>query len=161
MILNASEQMGGNLIDISISDYFHNTINACNLIDLGYIGDKFTWANNQADKTHIHERLDRFLATPSWTATYPNYKNNDLLRFASDHCPMILEFWTNNTCRNSKNNRHLLRFEQLWLQNDDSVPIVKSSWQLSTGDTTNRLKDTLQHLHNWGKNKYGDIPNFF
>lgn len=44
MILNANEKRGGNPIDTSLSDYFHNTINACNLLDLGSIGDEFTWA---------------------------------------------------------------------------------------------------------------------
>jgi exonuclease III len=46
MILHEKEKMGGNPIDINLSDHFHTTIANCNLIDLGYIGDIFTWANN-------------------------------------------------------------------------------------------------------------------
>jgi len=39
------------------------TLNTCDLIDLGYHSNKFTWANNQADNHHIKERLYKFCAT--------------------------------------------------------------------------------------------------
>lgn len=55
MILNDTEKIGGNPIDLRISDMFHNTINTCNLNDMGYIGDHFTWANNQAESSHPRE----------------------------------------------------------------------------------------------------------
>jgi exonuclease III len=158
MIINADEKLGGNQMDTNISDLFHNTLNACNLIDLGYIGDKFTWANNQASNHHIQERLDGFLATHTWIANYPNFKNNHLLRYASDHCPILLEFWSNSNCRKPKKRSQITRFEQLWLQDEESNLIVKHMWQSSTEITTNKLSATLNHLHKWGIDKYGNIP---
>jgi len=53
IVLNSDEKLGGNPIENTIADNFHNTLNTCNLTDLGYIGNKFTWANNQANLYHI------------------------------------------------------------------------------------------------------------
>lgn len=89
MVIADKEKMGGNSIDYNLADSFSNTINGCNLVDLGFKGNIFTWANNQTDTSHIQERLDRFLATPSWIDSYPNYCNNHLLRYASDHNPLL------------------------------------------------------------------------
>jgi hypothetical protein len=158
IVLNSDEKLGGNPINTILSDTFHNTLNSCNLIDLGYIGEKFTWANNQANKSHIQERLDRFLATNTWSTNFPIHTNNHLLRYASDHCPMLLEFWPNSNCRFSRKKRCIPRFEQLWLQNNESMHIVKSAWKHSSGDITSKLKATLDQLHSWGKESFGDIP---
>jgi exonuclease III len=62
MVLSHDEKYGGNPIDLNINQTFRDTINVCNLTDLGFQGDIFTWANNQED-THIKCRLDRFLAS--------------------------------------------------------------------------------------------------
>jgi len=124
MILHETEKMGGNPIDINIFDNFHNTINNCNLIDLGYMGDIFTWANNQPDTHYIQERIDKFLATPSWISNYPKFYNNHLLRYALDHNPILLEFFANNECRAPKR-YHMPRFEQLWLQNEATPTLFK------------------------------------
>jgi len=158
MVLSEKEKIGGNPIDYHLSDLFNNTLNVCSLVDLGFKGDMFTWANNQADTHHLQERLDRFLATPSWIDSYPNYCNNNLLRYASDHCPLLLDFWPNNVCRYLKRDRYFPKFEQLCLQNSDSNQIVKTTWSFSKGDIINKMKDTLSHLHSWGKETFGDIP---
>jgi hypothetical protein len=62
LIRNSSEKLGGNGLDINLSDMFHDTLNQCDLIDLGYQGNTYTWANNQAGSHHIKERLDRYCA---------------------------------------------------------------------------------------------------
>jgi hypothetical protein len=43
-------------------DLFHNTLENCQLSDLGFIDPKFTWVNYRIDGTFIHERLDRAIA---------------------------------------------------------------------------------------------------
>jgi hypothetical protein len=62
LLLNSSEKFGGNGIDHHHTRMFNETLNHCDLIDLGYNGTKFTWANNHYDNTHINERIDRFCA---------------------------------------------------------------------------------------------------
>jgi len=70
----------------------------------------------------------------------------------------MLDFWANIECRIPKKDRHLPRFEQLWLQDDESNQIVQNTWKYTKGDIGNKLRDTLNQLHSWGKAKYGDIP---
>jgi hypothetical protein len=40
-----NEKVGGNTIDYNITNSFRNTIDMCNLNDLGYNGHKYTWHN--------------------------------------------------------------------------------------------------------------------
>jgi len=59
LVLNSSEKQGGNGLNFHHTSLFNTTLNQCDLLDLGYQGYKFSWANNQADFDHIKERLDR------------------------------------------------------------------------------------------------------
>lgn len=52
MVLNSGEKLGRNPLELNITHLFRDTINGCNLNDLSFKGDIFTWANNQED-THI------------------------------------------------------------------------------------------------------------
>lgn len=45
-------KQGGDPIDMNIINMFNDTINYCNLNDIGFIGNIFTWTNNQLDKSH-------------------------------------------------------------------------------------------------------------
>lgn len=42
MFMNYAEKLGGNAIDLNITQVFRDTINNCNLTDLGFQGDIFT-----------------------------------------------------------------------------------------------------------------------
>jgi len=97
LILNSSEKIGGNSIDFHLTNLFNNTLNECDLHDLGYFGNKFTWTNNQPDNIHIKERLDRFCANSNWISSFPRYINRHLLRYSSDHNPILPEFSEDNT----------------------------------------------------------------
>jgi hypothetical protein len=67
IILSNEEKFGGNVIDPNIMNMFRDTKNMCNLQDLGFKGEIFTWTNRQEDHSHIKARLDRFLANEEWT----------------------------------------------------------------------------------------------
>ena len=55
--------MGGNKINtvsmLRFKDFLHN----CDLIDLGYSGQSFTWSNRRSQ--HIRERIDKAYGQPS------------------------------------------------------------------------------------------------
>lgn len=57
-IVTQSEKWGGRPINHCRANLFKNTINSCNLIDLGFNGPKFTWINKRKNNP-ISERLDR------------------------------------------------------------------------------------------------------
>ncbi|MCH81856.1 hypothetical protein A2U01_0002649, partial [Trifolium medium] len=79
IILSNEEKLGGNAIDPNLITIFRTTINRCNLQDLGYIGEIFTWNNRQESHNHIKARLDRFLASADWIHSFPNFQNTHLV----------------------------------------------------------------------------------
>jgi hypothetical protein len=109
IITNNGEKMGGNAYDHNIMSLFYDTINNCALQDLGYEGEIFTWTNRQDDNQHIKARLDRFLASEDWITTFPSYQNTHLIRYSSNHCPILLEFSANHTCRKTHKNNKIQR----------------------------------------------------
>jgi exonuclease III len=92
LALTNDEKSGGNLLDPNITNSFRNTLNHCDLQDLGYTGSPYTWTNRQDIDHLIQARLDRFLANSEWINRFPNFINNHLVRYKSDHCPILLDF---------------------------------------------------------------------
>jgi len=158
LILNSYEKLGGNGLDYHLIDMFNNTLKDCDLTDLGYNGNQFTWANNQIDNDHIKERLDRFCANTNWINCFPRYCNTHPLKYSSDHNPILLEFHTSNKNSKTYGYKKIQRFEQLWAQDQESIQIVENAWKFTNGDSTRKLHHTLDHLTNWGKSTFGDIP---
>jgi exonuclease III len=114
IIMYNHEKQGGNSMDSNIINLFRNTTNRYSMQDLGYSGEIFTWNNRQDDNNHIKERLDRFLASEDWLQTFPSYLNSHLVRYKSDHCPMLLDFSTNPVCRNQKMQQKSKKYELMW-----------------------------------------------
>jgi len=116
-----NEKEGGNPIDANLAGCFKDTLNICDLQDLGYQGDPYTWQTIMR-LTFIQSRLVRFLATSGWIQCFPNFINKHLLKYKSDHCPILLEFSPFfhgiNVYKNTK------KIEQVWLTNDNHINIV-------------------------------------
>ena len=156
VILNSSEKLGGNPPGLNITQMFRDTINVCNLNDLGFSCDIFTWANNHDhDNSHMKCRLDRFLATPEWISLFPNHSNTHFIKFGSDHNPILLEFSKFNHDR-SKFHK-VQRFEQIWLNNEGHNKVVQQTWANSQIPIAQRLSLTLTNMSNWGKETFGNI----
>jgi len=53
-------------------DTFKWALERCDLHDLGFVGDVFTWRNKQIKgSTHIRERLDRAVSNFEWLHRFP------------------------------------------------------------------------------------------
>lgn len=44
---------------------FWNVLETCNLLDMGFLGSKFTWINNKSGGWVIMERLHRAFCNPT------------------------------------------------------------------------------------------------
>jgi len=159
LMLNSSEKLGGNIVGFHLTKLFNDTLNGCDLTDLGYYGDKYTWANNQIDHIHIKEIIDRFCATSNWICTFPKYINKHLLRYSSDHNPILLEFSEDSHNRANLHKPKIQRFEHIWAQDQESYQIVKEAWEHNNDNSLMKLDFTLSQIAKWGKAKYGHIPN--
>lgn len=52
---------------------FRRALEDCNLMDIGFSGNWFTWERGNLPETNIQERLDRGVATDSWLALFPDF----------------------------------------------------------------------------------------
>lgn len=67
----ANEKRGGRGHPRYLLDGFSEAIRDCGLIDLNYIGDKYTWEKSRGTDRWIQERLDKGLANKEWRELFP------------------------------------------------------------------------------------------
>ncbi|GAU17808.1 hypothetical protein TSUD_171970 [Trifolium subterraneum] len=130
LVLTSEEKSGGNPIEPNITTSFRNTLAHCDLQDLGFKGNTYTWTNKHQGDHLIQSRLDRFLATSNWISTFPKFTNNHLVT---------------------------RKFEQIWTTDENHINIVRDAWQ-HKGSLDRKLHHTLTTLHNWGRKTFGIIP---
>ncbi|XP_057803553.1 uncharacterized protein LOC131018874 [Salvia miltiorrhiza] len=125
------EKRRGNLkADERLMD-FRETVDLCGLSDLSFMGDPFTWSNNQQGVDNIMERLDRALGSATWAAMFPGYEVSHLLRKSSDHCPILLNL--DKDLREIQNRPKPFHFEAMWLKDDRCLPFCANLWNSAEG----------------------------
>jgi hypothetical protein len=73
-ILYSWENEGGPPKPQGQMDRFKEALEDCELDDLGFVGDTFTWRNNShTAQKYIRERLDSAVATQSWRMIFPSF----------------------------------------------------------------------------------------
>jgi hypothetical protein len=70
-ILHKEEQFGPNERDSAQIEAFREAVDICGLADLGYKGLDWTWEKRVAGGEFCRVRLDRALATTSWSSLFP------------------------------------------------------------------------------------------
>ena len=107
-------------------------MNRCQFVDLGYKGYKFTWNNNQDARAFVEERLDRALATSSWTNMFNVISVTHLQISKSDHIPILVE--AANQSSQTHNKRRLIRFEKKWATHPDCETMIRGLWEEELGE---------------------------
>jgi endonuclease/exonuclease/phosphatase family metal-dependent hydrolase len=69
---------------------FEETVEDCQLSDLGFIGHKYTWSNGRKGNALTKERLDRALANVEWRSLYPAVDVTVLAKRSSYHHPVLV-----------------------------------------------------------------------
>jgi ribonuclease HI len=152
-ILSCDEKWGGNRPSNSRMFEFKTCLNACNMIDLGFSGPKFTWSNCHDVSSLIMERLDRALANSDWRILFPEATVSHLTRTHSDHCPFLLTL-----CPAIP---HVLprpfRFENIWLSHSDFPNIVDQAWAVPSLNLSNTFNIFASMVTVWNKREFGNI----
>ena len=88
-VILPSEVRGG-VFHPNRAEKFLNTMDLCGLLDLGAIGNMFTWSRRTMGNILLSKRLDRALACCSWRMMFPEAYVENFCRLHSDHCPMLI-----------------------------------------------------------------------
>ncbi|KAK3229219.1 hypothetical protein Dsin_001100 [Dipteronia sinensis] len=66
------------------------------LVDMGFIGFKFTWMTKRGIGEDILERLDRALCSMDWRIHFTEGFGRHLPRVMLDHCPILIQLHSNH-----------------------------------------------------------------
>ena len=108
---------------------FRDLLDECGLMDLGFIGEKFTWRGKRSDGL-VLERLDRATASNEWFSRFPGIKVHHLPTHSSDHKAILIKSDGITPRQN-----HSFKFEQMWLREDGCKATVVKVWGPSSQDT--------------------------
>ncbi|XP_030923527.1 uncharacterized protein LOC115950472 [Quercus lobata] len=86
-----NDKFGGRSISVNRSLIFKECLDRCNMIDLGFLGPRFTWLNRRGVSDLIQERINRFFVNPGWYNLFPKARVMHLTRCFSDHCLVLIE----------------------------------------------------------------------
>lgn len=73
------------------SSSFIDWVDGNGLVDLGFIGSKFTWSYGTSVETRRTARLDRALCCNEWRRLFPEAIVRHLNHAYFDHCPVLLD----------------------------------------------------------------------
>ena len=121
-ILKSYEKVGARPRPLVQMQGFRNVLDEYGFMDMGFVGNKFTWNKNIARGVTVWERLDRVVANDDWASLFPASKVYHLECGCSDHKPIIIHP-LGIPIRHQKP----WRFKQVWLQEEDCHEAVNST----------------------------------
>ena len=123
-VLYGEDKFVGNQVNLNIALEFKGCLDECNMLDLGFVGPKFTWTNHRPIFNLILERIDRCFANPVWRLLYPEVIVAHLPRTFSDHYPVLIEL-----CRAIVNHLNKpFHFQTMWLLHKDFSRVMQQVW---------------------------------
>ncbi|XP_028549548.1 uncharacterized protein LOC114579370 [Dendrobium catenatum] len=93
-IVNPSERVGGLHPNFCSMEDFNNMIMNCNLIDIGFSGNNFTW-----NRGNLWQRLDRVLFNNDWVNVFNATKIPEHVAKLK-RLKMVLNWWNKNVFKN-------------------------------------------------------------
>ncbi|KAL0355668.1 UNVERIFIED_CONTAM: LINE-1 retrotransposable element O protein [Sesamum radiatum] len=156
-ILLQAEKTGRSLRPLWQMRNFREALSDCDLHDLGYSGEDFTWCNRQEIPNTISIRLDRACGDSRWKALFPTASVENLSSIYSDHLPILIN--PAPTSGQKSIGGKVFRFEASWLQSEDCPHVVETSWQsIRSGNVQKTFIDKLNSsraaLSSWGRNSF-------
>ncbi|CAL1391117.1 unnamed protein product [Linum trigynum] len=134
---------------------FSQALEYCQLEGLGFYERPFTWDNNHKDGTYIEERLDRAVASDSWSQLYPTTVVYHLRRCGSDHNPIMLRL---NDMEEEVRWGQYFKYEAHWKEHEDCKSVIKQGWEdMGDNSVMGRLRRCEERLKSWSKQTFGSL----
>ncbi|XP_062094314.1 uncharacterized protein LOC133800371 [Humulus lupulus] len=138
----AKEERIGNRVRYKTSTDFIDYVANCQLEDVKYSGNFYTWCNKQYGEDIIYSKIDRVLANQVWLNLFPDAETVFLNEGLFDHTPVVLTVYSNVPC-----GRKPFKYFNMWSTHPDYFKKVKVTWQQQfTGTKMYRLITKLKAL---------------
>lgn len=159
-ILASGEKEGGLPRCVRQMQGFREAVDFCSLCNLHSAGPSFTWRGNRGGED-VCVRLDRFLATSSWSDLFPVSRAVNLKPSRSDRLPILIEV-REFTPKKKKKKQRRFHFEESWLRDDVCRRIVELGWESTTNpDPFTRIcykiSSTRRELMEWSNSCFGKL----
>jgi hypothetical protein len=171
-ILHLHKKDGGLPRSKACMDRFKEALEKCELSDLGYSGDVFTWRNNHhQSENYIRERLDRVVANAGWRSRFisVHVRNGD--PYHSDHRLVVILTESQQQRRNARSSDRPFKFEASWLEEEKCRKVVLQAWEngeqgpeVTVAEALKGvfflekvLKGVANSLNDWNCNVLGDL----
>ncbi|XP_042950057.1 uncharacterized protein LOC122282168 [Carya illinoinensis] len=147
-ILCNEEKEGAASRPFSQMERFREALYECDLVDLGYIGAKYTWSNKREGRAFTKERLDRGFGNSSWIQPFENCYNYVLPTITSDHAPLLISCCNFEDPTTTK--RKIFRYEASWGKKPDCKKIIQDAWNQGRRGTgsMDKIKASLRKQTN-------------
>lgn len=90
-IMYLYEKLGGVEREARQMEAFQDCMNKCGLVDLGFVGQKFTWCNGRDNDSKTKLRLDRMVANEEWLKHFSDARVFHTAMSISNHCLLKLK----------------------------------------------------------------------
>ncbi|PHT41081.1 hypothetical protein CQW23_19935 [Capsicum baccatum] len=122
-------------------------VNFCELHDLGYVENKFTWERGRGTEKWVSEKLDRALATTNWHAMFSKAMLYHMETACSDHMTF---FFISLSIRIIRYSLVKFHFENSWLRETDVKEAVEEGWNRGKGQN---IISQIEHFMHYLKRK--------
>ncbi|XP_073360443.1 uncharacterized protein [Aegilops tauschii subsp. strangulata] len=160
-ILRPEEQFGPNERDAAQIAGFREAVDVCELADLGYKGLDWTFEKRIVGGDYCRVRLDRALASPTWSAMFPFATLEHLTAAKSDHSPILLSTEL-DTSEVRLVLRKPFRYECMWEREPSFKTQIEQMWTEQQPATTTtmlsaKLNAVANQLKHWGRRTFGSV----
>ncbi|KAK2645858.1 hypothetical protein Ddye_021053 [Dipteronia dyeriana] len=154
-IISSDEKRGGGGRGSFSKFGFIKWINENKLVDLGFIGQNFTWMARRGVREDIWERLDRELCSMDWRVMFGEGFVKHLPRVTFDHCPIML-------CHHIM---HILRgnFKAFRFNAEGFGNVFSHNWDSFEGKLSDKIRNVSQNIKVWNMKVFGydGLPRSF
>uniref|UniRef100_A0A803PYN2 Uncharacterized protein n=1 Tax=Cannabis sativa TaxID=3483 RepID=A0A803PYN2_CANSA len=158
-ILYSHNKQGGNLRSANQMDEFRSVLDSCQLNELPFNGDPFTWIKGRHNVDTIKERLDCCFTNNSWTSHFQPLVTSHLDYFSSDHRAIAVNIIEHGSNQTSPHRKTRFGFEKMWLKDAEAATIIRESWsEDNAGNISgflNNLTSCTDALQRWHFHKFG------
>jgi exonuclease III len=160
-VLHQHEHEGVADRSLAQMDGFREALDVCELADLGYEGNKWTFEERVARVSFCRVRLDRAVATTPWSSKFPGAVLIHLIGVTSDHCPIFLR-WRETARERRVTEDKIFRYEMMWEKHNQFKPHLDDAWKaegkaMSMHQLQAKLTRVSGSLDRWRSDIFGNV----